>query len=770
MNLISSLRQSCRCKKIIYWSIALILLIYIFSVPSFGEASNFTRYLVYVSMALLGFVVFIYCFLYEDFRINRVLLLVPAFCVFALIGTIAYSHVYRSWMSLVLLTISFFIFVYAFKAIKNKYIIIAIISAAFFLFSLYYIIHYRREILDYRSYTNDSFRLGWFFDNPNDISAYAVVGVATPLYLVLFWNSKIKYLFIAHVISSLIVGLTTGSRTFLLMLFLLLLVFLYFKFQKHKFIYLGIVVGIIVFGIILLNLPFLNTMKERLIQAIQSIFGTATKIDTSTLQRTVMIDYGFYLGSKRIFFGFGADGFSIASGIGTYAHSNFVEVLCDFGLIGFLLFYAPLIIFLYRALTTKRIDKSFVVTFIAYYLIVGFSNVFFYKKIYYLVLAFLFYSTYLETAKKVNKRLVSCINNVVFTCDSMVPGGAEKVIASISNELVKKGVNVFIVGVADFRGLVSFYELNPKVKYVGLKSKNKKRIPALKRLIKLRRLLVSFNPDVVISFLPNANIYTWLSLIGTKIPHIVSERNNPYVDPKSRITRFLKYLSFLNADGHVFQTKGAMNYYCDGIKYNGVVINNPISLEIDQLKDQPNRNKTVLAVGRLTEQKNYPLLFEAFSIFNNQNNNLYNLKIYGDGPKVQELKDYCIKLGIDSCVIFAGEDSKWHQKELNDAMYILSSDYEGMPNALAEAMAIGIPSISTDCPSGGSRELIVNGVNGFLVPINDVDSLVNAMNRINTMQYDFFKSTRSMINDYSVSRITACWIEYITRLSKDSYE
>lgn len=771
MKLISNLKQSVKLKRILYYAILLFLFAYVFSVPSFGESSSFTRYIIFVSMFFLGASAFAYCFLYEDFHINKSSLLVPAFCIFALIGTIAYSHEYRSWFSLVLLSLSFFIFVYAFKAIKNKYTIIIVVAVAFFLFSLYFIVHYRKQILDFRSYTNSSFRLGDFFDNPNGVSAYAVVGVSTPLYLVLFWDKKIKYVFIIPMLTMLLVGLTTGSRTFLLIVFLMVVVFLFFKFKKHKFIYLGVIAGIVIIGIILLNLPFLSTLKDRLIQAIQSIFGTASKVDTSTLERTVMIDYGFYLGSKRLFFGYGVDGFSLISGIGTYAHSNFAEVLCDFGLIGFLIFYSPLVILLTKSLMTKKIDKSFVITFVIYYLIVSFFNVIYYKKIYYLILAFMFYLVFVEPVKKTSKSLVPKLNRLVFVCDSMGSGGAEKVIASLSNSFVKKGINVTIVGVADLNVPHSFYELDNCIEYITLSNGSGKRIKALQRPFVLRKALKGLSPDVVISFLPNANIYTWLSLIGTKIPHIVSERNNPYLDPKKKIVRLLKTLSFIFADGRVFQTKDAMNYYSKVIQDGGTIIKNPIVLNTDKIVFAPIKKKIVLAVGSLKAQKNYKCLLDAFKIFNERMNGCYRLKIYGEGSLKNELIQYGSVNGIAQFVDFVGNDTEWHKKEQDDAMYVLSSDYEGMPNSLAEAMLLGIPSISTDCPTGGSRELIKDGINGLLVPVNDYAALADKMIEITKISPEkLYNETRTMLIDYSVEEISIQWINYIKGLTKEIYE
>lgn len=768
MELISNLRSSLIFKRILYYSIIFFLFAYTFSVPSFGESSSFLRFSIYISMVFLGSLTTIYCFLYEDFRINMTALLIPLFCIFSLIGTLLYSHQYRTWFSLVLLAISFFVFTYSFKILKNKHLIISIIALAFFAFSLYYIVYYRKEIIDFRSYTSNSFRLGWFFDNPNGVSAYAVVGFSSPLYLVIFWNKKIRFSFILPVLTSLLVGITTGSRTFLVIVGIVILIFLFFKFSKHKFIYLGIVAGLIVVGVLLLNLPFLSIMKGRLLRAIETLFGTASKVDTSTLERAVMIDYGFSLGSKRLFFGYGVDGFSVISGMGTYAHSNFAETICDFGLLGLVIFYLPLFIFFFKAITNKKIDKCFVITFFIYYLIVSFSNVIYYKKIYYLMISFLYYLVFIESASIKHKNLVSELNTLVFTCDSMGSGGAEKVISSLANEMVNR-INVYIIGVADMNKPHSFYHLDDKVRYLTLPNNGGKRINPVKRIYVLKKMLKKINPDIVISFLPNANIYTWLSLLFTKIPHVTSERNNPYLNPKGKIVRLLKKLSFIFSNGSVFQTKDAMDYYPTRVKNRSVIIKNPIV--VNQSLEPCLRNKTVLAVGRLTEQKNYKCLIDAFSLFNAEKNEEYTLKIYGDGNLKKELMGYCFEMDIADKVMFMGNDQNWHEKEYEDAMYVLSSDYEGMPNSLAEAMAIGIPSISTDCPIGGSRELIENGVNGYLVPVNNPKALAKTMVRLsNEDSSRFYNSTRNLVRDYSIETITAKWVEYIKGLRIEYYE
>ncbi len=767
----SSLRANQTLKKVLYYSALVLTGFYVFCVPSFGESSSFTRYLIYFSMASLGVVSIVYCFLYENLKLNKICILIPTFALFAFIGTLIYSHQFRAWLTLILLAGSFFVFTYAFKAIKDKNLIIAVISAAFFLFSIYFIVYYRNDILNFKSFGTESFRLGTYFDNQNGVAAYALIGFAAPLYLVLFFKKKIRFAFILPALTSFFVGITTGSRTFIFASIIVLIVFLYFKFRQHKFIYLLVVLGILTLFIILISLPFMSTIRDRLLRAFGTFFGFGIKVDTSSIERTLWMDYGFSLGFRRLLFGYGVEGFSIVSGVGTYSHSNFAEVICNFGLLGFILFYTPMIIFIVRAILSKRVDKAFIITFVTYYLIVGFANVIYYKKIYYLILAFMFYLAFIESVEYKKVSLGIDAKRILFICDSMKSGGAEKVISTLSNEMHNQGLKVTILGVADLEEPKSFYPLVEGVRYKTLANGSGKRINPIKRVYMLRKTIEEYEPDVVISFLPNANVYTYLALLWTGIPHIVSERNNPYIDPKGKLLRILKKRAFNGADGAVFQTQDAMNFYNEKVQSKGTIIKNPIILSGERPLSNPSRNNTVLAVGRLTKQKNYFNLLDAFKRFNEKKNNLYDLKIYGGGPLKEELYNHCTKLGIVNKVSFMGNDATWHQKEYNDAMFILSSDYEGMPNSLAEAMALGIPSISTDCPTGGSRELIQDGVNGYLVPVNDSIALSNKMVELSNKSSEyFFLNTSNMVKDYSPKATVTKWLDYISNLSKEVYE
>lgn len=761
--------------KIVYIMICVSAFLYVFAVATFSERNfqkltflNYGIYLIYFALiALSCFVALYYLVMRVRIKITPYTLFIPIFVLFSLIGTIISSKDFRGWITLVLLSVSFFVFYYAFRVMKKKGTISLIILSALFCFTVFYLAYYGKQILDFKGFFSGKNRLGTDFDNQNGVATMAAITFGFSLYSFVSAKTKIRFVFALPAFTSFWVGITTGSRTFIIVAYVLFSIFFAFFFSKHKVIYFSSLIIVTVAGLLTFNHFFDN----RLLEAFKTLNGTAVRADAATLSRELYMDYGFLLGARNVIFGLGVNGFKVLSGVGTYAHNNFAEVLCDFGILGIVLFYLPLLIFIVRCFKCKKIDRVFLFTFCIYFFIASFSNVLYYKKIYYIVLTFMYYLAFEEPFNLKEIAKVNQVNKITFVCDSMQSGGAEKVIASLANEMAKNSIDITIIGVGDIKPPKSFYFLDESIKYINFSNEKKKRVNGIKRIWLLRNQFKIIKPNVVISFLPNANIYACLSLFGLGIPHIVSERNNPKVDPKGRITRIFKKLSFYLADGCVFQTGDARAYY-KRIKDDKVtVIKNPIVLYSKPIVKNVTREKVVLTVGRLTEQKNYYCLLKAFKLFNRKNENEYQLRIYGDGPLKNELHDYCRKIQIENYVHFMGNDPLWHKKEQLDSMFVLSSNYEGMPNSLAEAMALGIPSISTDSPIGGSRELIKDEINGFLVPINDYEKLAKRMDEIiKKSNLDFSENNKMMYIDFSPKTISSLWISFAKSLKKEVYE
>ena len=384
-----------------------LVFLYSFLIPSFGNRHLY-NYSIYLCAAALAVATFLYTFLYSNFKFNKITLFVPAFAIFSLLGTSIYSHNFRGVLTLVILAMSFYVLLFSFIAIGNRNIIFNALLCGLFLFSAYYIFHYRNEILHFSSYSSDEFRLGTFFDNQNDVASYATIGFFLSFYQLIFTKRWIKFLYIIPAFTLFIVGITTGSRTFILLVVFLIFILLFFKLIKHKIIYLAVLASLIVVFVVLINMPFLATIKLRLDKMLETLFLTPTSnsagmYDTSTIQRVVLIDYGTYLGGRNAFIGYGYGGFNYVTEIGTFAHSNFAEVLCDFGIIGIILFYSPLLLLSFGVICKRNINIRFVLPIFIYYLLASTSTVFFYNKMYYLVLSLCFYLSYYDDTPLKNR-------------------------------------------------------------------------------------------------------------------------------------------------------------------------------------------------------------------------------------------------------------------------------------------------------------------------------------------------------------------------------
>ena len=245
----------------------------------------------------------------------------------------------------------------------------------------------------------------------------------------------------------------------------------------------------------------------------------------------------------------------------------------------------------------------------------------------------------------------------------------------------------------------------------------------------LRSTVRSVQPDCVIS-LGGSGIIALLVLAmkGMRIPLILSERNDPKRDPKGRFLRMLRNWSYANSDGVVFQTREAMDFFSAGIRRKGKVIYNPLTGKLPE-RFAGIREKRIVTCCRLNTQKNLDLLIDAFSDVS-QHFSDYSLHIYGEGEERQRLEAKIRGMRLENKVFFEGYSNHIYDEIWKASMFVSSSDYEGISNAMLEAIAMGIPSVCTDCPSGGARETIRHEINGMLVPVGDRAKLAQAMTRV----------------------------------------
>ena len=310
---------------------------------------------------------------------------------------------------------------------------------------------------------------------------------------------------------------------------------------------------------------------------------------------------------------------------------------------------------------------------------------------------------------------------------AMTSGGAERVIAQLANYFTEKDITCRIITTENREVM---YPLHEKIDVVAIgKKSDNKAIDRILRYKEIRKIVQANKPDVILTMPEDTGIYAILALIGTGIPVYVSERNNPWVMPDVKITRLLRKVAYPFAKGIIFQTQMAKSFFPEYIQKKGVVLQNPVDATRIPEPYIGERKKVFAAVGRLEPQKNFPMLIKAFSEFHKEEKD-YQLIIYGEGKERTNLEKLIKQLNLEGAVILPGRN-KDVLNAINDyAAFILSSNYEGKPNVLIEAMCMGMPVISTDCPSGGPRELIHNGENGLLIDVNNVEEMKRAMKQI----------------------------------------
>lgn len=354
---------------------------------------------------------------------------------------------------------------------------------------------------------------------------------------------------------------------------------------------------------------------------------------------------------------------------------------------------------------------------------------------------------------------------------SLTGGGAERVACNLANFLVNKGHDVTILTLSDKKT----YFLDNKVKHIILYGESQTILPHFAinvlRMIKLNRYLRSEFPDVYVTFLPKLTKILLMQKRFVKCPIVLTERNDPKTfcdESKKNAKEFDMYYNL--ADGYVFQTDNAKDYYSfRGIDItNSIVIPNAINKEFIREKYTGKKERTIIGAGRLTEQKNFPLLINAFAKICDKHPG-YKLVIYGEGVQRNQLINLCNNLNIGCYVDFPGRINNLGDKLQCCSMFVLSSDYEGMPNVLIEAMALGVPCVSTDCGGSGARSLINNGVNGLLVPKSNVYALAEAMDKIlNDEEFadKIAKEARLIINKLSADIIYAKWEDFLLQYKR----
>ena len=350
---------------------------------------------------------------------------------------------------------------------------------------------------------------------------------------------------------------------------------------------------------------------------------------------------------------------------------------------------------------------------------------------------------------------------ILFSDATLLHGGAERVISILANELVQMGHEVEILLYYD---RPVWYEIDKRVNIHNDEQEIGKTNP-IKHILYRHRVLKHTDADVVVSFLAPINMINILAARFCKVPVIVADRNDPRKTPVNPVLRKVRDILYRFADGIVLQSKNNQAYFSKGVQMKSAVIYNPVDVgEYKGVALKATKEDEIVAVGRLIDQKNPFMLLNAFYAIQKKYPT-YKLTFYGEGYLSEELKEQAKKMGISDKVYLPGAVKDIFEHIKKAKLYVMTSQYEGMPNALIEAMCVGVPVISTRV--SGAVDLIHDKNNGRLVDCEDVNGLESAMEEL-LGDYDRaikYATEGIALNErLEAQQITSDWIKFIEEI------
>lgn len=302
-------------------------------------------------------------------------------------------------------------------------------------------------------------------------------------------------------------------------------------------------------------------------------------------------------------------------------------------------------------------------------------------------------------------------------------GGAERQIVMLSNEMAMRGHEVHMIVLSEFN---SSYPVSSKINVYDLSGYEKGNFGIVKRFIAFRNVIKKIKPNITINY--NLQGAYFSLILGKSIcgKILYSERGDPYDSEYSGLLGKVRDYTCRHVDALVFQSEGAREFFAIGKEQKSIIIHNSVNVPRDKYPIAEKRDNRIVTVGRLHPQKNPNLLLDAFAKISPKYPNV-QLEFYGDGEMHEELQLKIKRLGLSKKIFLRHSRKDIFECIRTARLFVLSSDYEGMPNALMEAMSLGLPCIATDCRPGGARTLIQNGKNGFIVPVKNVDILAEQM-------------------------------------------
>lgn len=356
--------------------------------------------------------------------------------------------------------------------------------------------------------------------------------------------------------------------------------------------------------------------------------------------------------------------------------------------------------------------------------------------------------------------------HLALVISSLGAGGAERVLSELANHWVSKVYQVSIVTLMPHEAQ-PFYSLHPKINVIRLNQSGseefwlKRFLNVVRRISRVRGAIHQLSPDVIISFIDSMNILTLIATRGYGIPVIISERIDPAFHVIPKLYSYLRLKLYPLCSKLIVQTESAAQYFPKNFKKFLHIVPNPVEDPKRYKKELKTKVQNIVSIGRLVPQKDQATLIYAFSSLVKQHSDL-TLTIYGEGEERKNLENLIASLSLWGKVYLPGTTQDIQTALLTADVFVFPSRYEGFPNALCEAMSVGLPVIASNC--SGNLAIVHDRDNGRLFPVGDIQVLTDIMEELlkdSEQRVRLAENARNICVRFHPSRIFAAWDKVI---------